>query len=100
MDHGQIQVRQGQPHQDGSFQTGVDHEGSAILSTITFQRLDEFLSTYFLESPLTICGVIVFFGMVIGSSLAILSHYVLSPVPVIDDTKKTNSSVCNKHDTL
>jgi len=41
--------------------------------------------------------VIVFFGMLIGSSLAILSHYVLSPVPTMDDTKKTNSSVCNKH---
>ncbi|KAK8800001.1 hypothetical protein WA588_002820, partial [Blastocystis sp. NMH] len=48
---------------------------------LIIKRLDEFLSVYFLESPLAICGVIVFFGMLIGSSLAILSHYVLSPVP-------------------
>lgn len=62
--------------------------------------MDDFLTVYFIESPLTICCVIVLFGMLIGSSLAVLSHYVLSPIPVVDDVKKTNSPVCNKHDTL
>lgn len=52
-----------------------------------------FISTYLNNSPITICLLMLFIGMFIGASLAVLSHFVLTE-PEIDITKKENCNVC------
>ena len=63
-----------------------------VISSLV-ERLDAFISTYLNNSPITICLLMLFIGMFIGASLAVLSHFVLTE-PEIDITKKENCNVC------